>query len=66
MRQNLDTLRSEWIIRQKRYPKPRKPKPRTVVIPYDFEVPSKEFVEEFDFYIKEAYSRWLESFHEEL
>ena len=61
MPQDIDRLTNDWIAKQstreKRYPKPRKPR---VSLSFDFEAPD-ELAEELYEYIQDAYWLWLDS-----
>lgn len=63
----MDALRAEWIARQskkreKRFPKPHKPKPREedfTRVQFKYDMPS-EWAEEFDEYITDAVQMFID------
>lgn len=60
---DLEALKSEWMNRQfKRFPKPRKPKPRngTDILTMVFEV-KEEHSAELEEYITDAFDLWCDS-----
>lgn len=63
MRQDLNDLKEQWINQQaKRFPKPRKPKPRVEEVTrmqFKYDVPT-EWADEFDEYVTDAVQMFID------